>query len=68
MIVLRPLRFRDRLLEAVFPWRRRERERRVDEAMRLLMADLEEPCVIEDWLRNGWLLSDGKGTTPRRLW
>jgi len=57
MIEFRPLMFKDRLLEFIFPGLRRDRERRVDEAMRVLMADSEKPCVID-----GWLIPDGKGS------
>lgn len=64
MIVLTRLRIRDKLLECVFPSRRRERERRVEQAMRHLMTDFEEPCWIEDFFHNLHLIPNGRGTPP----
>lgn len=62
MIVLNKLTWRDRLLEAIFPELRRIREQQVEKAMRILMADFEEPCIIDKWL-----LPDGLGTPARRI-
>lgn len=52
MIVLTRLTIKDRLMEKIFPALRRARERRVDQAMRHLMANFEEPCWIEDFYHN----------------
>jgi len=62
MIELRRLGLRDRLLEAVFPELRRIRVEQIDKAMRILMRDPGEPCVIDDML-----IPDGYGTPPRRI-
>lgn len=49
-------------MEAIFPELRRIREDQIDKAMRILMRDFEEPCVIDDWL-----LPDGLGTPGRKI-
>lgn len=60
MIHLRPLTLRDRLLERIFPSRRRERERRIEDGMRRLMEEFEERHWVEDFFHNIHL-ADGKG-------
>lgn len=62
MIVLKRLTWKDRLMEMLFPEMRRIREQDIDRAMRILMEDFEEPCVID-----AWLLPDGLGTPVRRI-
>lgn len=62
MIVLKRLRLRDRLMELLFPELRRIREQQIDKAMRILMENFEEPCVIDKWL-----LPDGLGSPARRI-
>jgi hypothetical protein len=62
VIELRRLTWRDRLMEALFPELRRIREQQIDKAMRVLMRDLEAPCVIDEWL-----LPDGLGTPARKI-
>lgn len=62
MIVLKRLRWRDRVMEMLFPELRRIREQQVDKAMRILMEHYEEPCVIDEWL-----LPDGLGTPARKI-
>lgn len=62
MIVLHRLTLKERLMELLFPELRRIREQQIDKAMRILMADYEEPCVIDEWL-----LPDGLGTPARKI-
>jgi hypothetical protein len=62
MIHLRRLTLKDRLMEAIFPELRRIREDQIDKAIRVLMRDCEEPCVIDEWL-----LPDGLGSPPRKI-
>ena len=59
MIHLRRLTLKDRLMEKLFPELRRIREQQIDKAMRILMQDFEEPCVIDEWLVPDGLSEEG---------
>lgn len=62
MIVLKRLTLRDRLMELLFPRLRHIRVDQTEKAIRILMANPEEPCVIDKWL-----LPNGLGAIARRI-